>query len=121
MTRNQRMAHKPNKKEEITDLFGDKIDKALEIYKKGQVLKFEMATIRITRVDKKNNRIWGEHIDLHKEAVINSHKDHQIGEPDENGVPFCEDCQTPVTKMATNEGHQLARLRSLQENEGTSH
>lgn len=121
MTKNQRMAHKPNKKEEITDIFGDQIAQAVNVYKKGQVLKFELATIRITRIDRKHNRIWGEHIDLYREEVINSHKGHAVGEPDENGIPFCEDCQAPITKMASTEGHQLARLRTLKEQEGTTH
>lgn len=52
-------------KEEITDMIEDRAyeDKA---FKPGFVLKFSQATLKITKVDRKNKRCWAEHIKTFK-------------------------------------------------------
>lgn len=101
-------------KEEITDLidpkaYGD------ENFKKGLVLKFSQATIRVTRVDRKNKRAWGEHMELVNHNKGFSHYGHNLDSTEETikeyGVPFCTDCEIPVSEMANNEGHKKAQER----------
>lgn len=53
-----------NKKEEISDMIMPQAYDDIN-FKPGLVLKFTKASIRITKVDRKNKRTWGEHIQLY--------------------------------------------------------
>ncbi len=96
-------------KEEITDLIDPKSYEDLN-FKKGLVLRFAQATIKVTRVDRKNKRSWGEHVSLVNNNKGFSHYGHIIDATQE--PPFCEDCETPVSEMASNEGHKKAQDRA---------
>lgn len=95
-------------KEEITDMI---MDQAYDDpkFKKGFVLKFANATIKITRVDRKNKRSWGEHIKLINHNKGMSHYGHIIDAT--QNPPFCEDCEVYVDELATKEGHKKAQDR----------
>ena len=94
-------------KEELTDMISENGIKELKV---GTVLKFEyegsITSIKITKKDTKNMRIWGEHVELMPMDVGMSHYGHQIDRSKD--VPFCTDCQLPVTDYATEEGESAA-------------
>ena len=105
------------KKEEITDLISDE---GIRNLKKGQVLKFNyegsITAIRITRVDRKAMRIWGEHINLAEPGKGFSHYGHNLDVTPETvnayGYPYCEDCEMPVNEQGTLEGDNIAQERA---------
>jgi len=101
-------------KENISDLIDPKAYKDPK-FKKGLVLKFSEATIRITRVDRKNEKTWGEHIKLVNNNKGFSHYEHHLDSTSdmlkEYGVPYCSDCEIPVSEMANNVGHKKAQDR----------
>jgi hypothetical protein len=109
-----------NKKEEITDIISDEAY-ADPDFKKGLVLKFQKATIKITKVDRKNKRTWGEHIVLVKGNVIETHQDHNVDSSKEAydlyGMPYCTDCEVPVNEVSTEDGDVKALDRKDIENE----
>lgn len=104
-----------NKKEEITDLI-DPDAYQDPTFKKGIVLKFQQATIKITKIDRKNQRTWGEHIVLVSGKTVGTHDGHDVdsgkGAYDEYGIPFCNDCQVPVDEESTEDGEVKAKDRA---------
>lgn len=109
----------PNKKEEITDLIApEAYDDPL--FKKGLVLKFTKTTIKVTKVDRKNKRAWGEHITLVNQKIVGTHQDHEVNSTkemyDEYGLPFCEDCLVPVDQPSTEDGDKKALDRKDRDN-----
>ena len=91
-----------SKREEITDMitdaaFGD------PNFKKGLVLKFAKATLKITRVDRKNKRVWAEHISLYDFNKGMSHYGHDVDVSDPNKV-WCNDCNLEISDQASKEG-----------------
>lgn len=96
-------------KEEITDILTAEGVRSGE-YKKGNVLKFGGGvSIRITRLDKKNGRAWGEHVVLVTKDVALGHYGH---ETDKNqDPPFCLDCRVSVGDPATPEGEEKVKDR----------
>lgn len=113
----------PNKKEEITDLISDE---GIMKLVKGQVLTFQKGTqitsLKITKLDKKNKRVWAEHVDLIGAQNAMSHEDHILDRSNwaiqQFTVPFCEDCKVPISKPATEEGNVKMDLRRREEREG---
>ena len=99
------------KKEEITDLIADHAYDDPE-FKPGLVLRFSQATIKVTKVDRKNKRCWGQHVELVKQEVGLGHYKHNIDTTEETvkefGVPYCTDCEVPINEQATLAGKQAA-------------
>lgn len=100
-----------NKKEEITDLIDPTAydNKSLDsVFKKGAVMKFTNATIKITKIDRKNRRTWGEHITLVSGKTVGTHHEHDVDSSKdayrEYGIPFCNDCQVAVDEPSTEDG-----------------
>lgn len=95
-----------NKREEITDIITPEAFDDPE-FKKGIVLKMEKATIRLTRVDRKNKRVWGEHIVMVDSKPVDTHLGHNVDTSEEvifiHGVPYCTDCSMPVSEEAKKE------------------
>lgn len=103
-------------KEEITDLLSDA---AINTFKVGQVLKFSNATIRITKIDRKNMRVWGQHVSLYDQKIVNTHIGHHIDKSIKtvglHGTPFCLDCQVPLSEPSTEDGEVKAKDRADRE------
>lgn len=106
------------KKEEITDLISEK---GMDKLKKGQLLKFDyegsITAIVITRIDRKNKRIWGEHTELGDQGAVMSHYRHAVDSTPEtmakyNGVAYCTDCEVPVSEYSTEDGDVKALNRA---------
>lgn len=108
-----------NKKEEITDLIDPSAyESNFEDFKKGAVMKFAEATIKITKIDRKNKRTWGEHITLVNQRIVGTHHEHDVDTSkasyDLFGTPFCKDCKVAVTETSTEDGekrHLIARIK----------
>jgi len=109
------MSNLVGKKEEITDILTEKGIKSGE-FKKGQLLRFTQTVIKITKIDKKNGRAWGVHVEPMKYHQAMGHYGHNIDATDEAvkeyGVPFCEDCEVPVNEEATKAGKTKAADRA---------
>lgn len=100
-------------KEEITDLFNpsvydDRNEWGKYVFYKGRVLVFNFegstTNIKITRIDRKNKRMWGEHIELHDQNIVRSHYRHNVDATVD--PPFCTDCEVPVSEPATEDGEK---------------
>lgn len=108
-------------REEITDLLADKAYTAKNsdgyVFKKNKVLKFNyegsITSIRITRIDRKNKRAWGEHIELVDQKIVVSHTGHDVYYGGD--IPFCNDCGVPVTEPAAEDGQFKAAERQDKE------
>lgn len=97
----------PNFKEEITDILtAEGIRSGL--YEKGQLLKFETATLKITKIDKKNGRAWGEHIKTVNGQIVNSHDGHDVGGGGPGDLPYCNDCKVNIDEPSTEDGEKKA-------------
>lgn len=101
-------------KEEITDLISDKGIMELKV---GQVLGFNyegsVTRIKVTKIDRKNMRIWGEHVDLIDVNTGMSHYGHDLDRT--QSPPWCNDCQVPVNVESTEDGDMKAAIRQEQE------
>lgn len=103
-------------KEEITDILTKKGVQSGE-YKKGQLLKFSNAkiAIKITRIDRKNGRAWGEHVETMVHNTALGHYRHNIDQSDEAikkyRTPYCEDCEVPINQEANASGKKKAQDR----------
>lgn len=106
------------KKEEITDLFGSHVYEARDtegkyVFYKGRLLKFNYEgspiAIVVTRVDRKNKRMWGEHTELGEQQTVLSHHGHLVDAT--QTPPFCTDCEVPVTEESTEDGDVKAADR----------
>lgn len=104
-----------SKREEVTDMITDEAYDDPE-FKRGTLLKFEKATIVITRVDRKNHRTWARHATLVQEKTGMSHYSHNLDTTDETqkefGAPYCQDCEIPITEKANSKGKQVAMERA---------
>lgn len=96
-----------NKKEEITDMISDEAYADPE-FKKGILLKFERANIKITKVDRKNKRTWGEHVQLANGVVVNTHDGHDVTGGGPGDFPYCNDCQVHINEPSTEDGDKKA-------------
>lgn len=106
------------KKEEISDMldpkaFDDPNFQAARTKKDGTVdgtvLKFEKATIKVTKIDRKNKRAWGEHIVLVDQKTTYSHLGHNVDMTLD--MPWCSDCEVPVNEPSTEDGEVKALNR----------
>lgn len=110
---------KQGQKEEITDIMSDKVYTQKVggqfVFHKGKVLKFARATIKITRIDRINKRMWGEHIALHEQDTVISHVGHDVDSTgdalEKHGKPWCNDCNGPITEKSTAAGDAKAKAR----------
>ncbi len=104
-------------KEEITDIFtSDGIKKGIFLngkpLKKGTLLKFDnngtITAIKVTRVDRKQGRAWGVHVETMVHNTPLSHYGHNIDQTKETiqkyRAPFCEDCEVPISQPANAAG-----------------
>lgn len=99
-----------NKREEISDVIPDKLWEHPD-FKAGYVLRFDEATLKITKINRRAKRVWAEHVQLVERIVANTHDNHHIdltGSP-----PYCLDCKVYVDEPATAEGK--AKLEKRQE------
>lgn len=110
------------KKEEVTDLIDPDAydDKSMnDTFKVGAVMKFAQATIKITKIDRKNKRTWGEHITLVNQKIVGSHHNHNVDSSktayDEYGIPYCWDCRVTVDELSTEDGDKKALDRKDRE------
>lgn len=101
------------KREEITDVISDEAftDKN---FKKGLVLKFKTATLKITRVDRKNKRVWAEHVSMYDIDTAMGHYGHDVVQQP-NGTVYCNDCGSEINENATEEGEVKAVTRDKEE------
>ncbi len=90
-------------KEEITDLISEK---GMANLKVGKILIFDRATIKVTRIDRKNKRIWGEHISLVDQTIVRTHYGHKVDATQK--PPFCTDCELTVDQASTEDGDKKA-------------
>lgn len=105
-------------KEEITDILTADGIRSGE-FKKGQLLKFEyegsVTCIKITRLDRKNGKAWGEHIEPVNNNVALSHYGHNLDATEEAireyRVPYCTDCEVPVNAEASADGKRKVQER----------
>lgn len=107
-----------NFKEEITDMISDEAY-ADPDFKKGILLKFEKATIKVTKVDRKNKRTWGEHIKLAGGEIVSTHDGHDVTGGGVGDFPFCKDCQVYINEPSTEDGDKKALDRKDRENDPT--
>ncbi len=98
-----------SKKEEITDLIADEAF-GDPLFKKGLVMKFAKATLKITRIDRKNKRVWAEHISLYDFNKGMSHYGHDVDVSDPSKI-WCADCQLEISDQASKEGEIKAGVR----------
>lgn len=104
----------PGFREEITDLIDPKAydDKANESFKVGAVIKFSQATIKITKIDRKNKRTWGVHTVLVDQKIVGQHHLHEVNRSKEAykeyGAPYCEDCEVRIDEPSTEDGEKKA-------------
>lgn len=104
-------------KEEITDLISPK---AIQELKVGKVLVFDYegsrTYIKITRKDTKAMRMWGQRIEMADLNAGMSHYEHELDRDEATfakyEIPFCNDCQLPVSDPATEEGNIAAYKRT---------
>lgn len=91
-------------REEITDLIADAAYRPIKDggIKPGQLLKFQYANIKVTKVDRKNKRVWGVHVQLSQHKNVSSHTGHDVDVT--QNPPFCRDCEVPVTEHSTEDG-----------------
>lgn len=109
--------------EEITDIieqlktrYTPKNFKKLDI-KVGKVLTFDYegtpVPLEITAIVE--GRYWAKHVELHEPNVVSSHYRHNVDSTEETireyGVPFCQDCEIPVSQEATREGRERYETR----------
>lgn len=115
----------PGKKEEITDMMQDKIytERTIDgdfVFRKGKLLKFRdgnnFTNMKITRIDRKNKRVWAQHIKTFDRSVVYQHRRHAVDVTPETtkeyGVPFCTDCGVPVTEPSNEDGEVKALDRA---------
>lgn len=105
-----------NFKEEITDILTPEGIRS-GLYTKGQLLKFETATLKITKLDKKNGRAWGEHIKTVNGTIANTHDGHNVTGGGPGDLPFCKDCKVNINEPSTEDGDKKALDRKDRENE----
>lgn len=98
------------KKEEISDIISEEAysDPA---FKRGIILRFTDASLKVTRVDRKNKRTWAEHRELYLAEAAVSHYGHML-ERREDGKSWCKDCDLEISEMATEEGERKAAERN---------
>jgi hypothetical protein len=111
------------RKEDLSDMmidraYTDKDERGRFVFHKGKVLKFDYEGtpihIRITKIDRKNKKMYGEHISLYDFNTGMSHYGHDIDASDKERI-FCRDCNVEISQPATEEGEVKAIMRQREE------
>lgn len=97
------------KREELTEMFKTEAFDDPR-FKKGLVLKFARATIKLTKVDRKNMRVWGEQINLYDFNTGMSHYGHDVDTTDPKNI-ICRDCKVTIDQESTEDGEVKAAKR----------
>lgn len=109
------------KKHNLSDMFIDQAytDKDANdnyMFGVGKVLKFDYegspTTIRVTRIDRKNHRMWGEEITLYDFNTGMSHYGHDVDATDAARI-YCKDCDVEIDQPATEEGEVKSIERQI--------
>lgn len=107
------------KKENLSDMFidrfyTDKNEHDQFVNQVGTVLTFDYegskTHIKITKIDRKNKKCWGEHIQLYDFNSGMTHYGHDIDTSDTSRI-YCRDCNVEIDQSATEEGEVKALLR----------
>jgi len=113
------------KKEDLSDMMLDRAytDKDADgkyLFYKGRVLTFSYEGspihIKITRIDRKNKKMFGEHIALYDFNTGMSHYGHDVDSSDTEHV-FCNDCKVEISQPATEEGEVSAIMRQKEQDQ----
>lgn len=115
------MGRKENLSDMMIDAFyTDRGENGDYKHKVGTVLKFEYegspTYIKITKIDRKNKKLWGEHIKLYDFNTGMSHYGHDVDSSDTEHI-FCRDCQVEIDQASTEDGEVKALTRQQQEDE----
>ncbi len=111
------------KREEISDViidraYTDKDKEGKYVFHVGRLLTFDYEGspihIRVTKIDRKNKRMWGEHITLYDLNTGMTHYGHDIDASDDTKV-ICRDCNVEVNQPNTEEGEVKALERAREE------
>jgi hypothetical protein len=98
----------------IDRAYTDKDKDGKYVFHVGKVLKFDYEGtpihIRITKIDRKNKKMYGEHISLYDFNTGMSHYGHDVDASDKEHI-FCRDCQVEIDQPATEEGEVKAIQR----------
>lgn len=96
-------------REEISDMISDDLWKLPE-FKKDFILRFDKATLKITKINRKAKRVWAEHTELVEQIVANTHYGHNLDATED--VPYCTDCEVYIDEAATLEGKSKVEDRN---------
>lgn len=111
------------RKEDLTDMmidraYTDRDENGKFVFHKGKVLTFNYEGspihIRITKIDRKNKKMFGEHISLYDFNTGMSHYGHDVDASDKEHI-FCRDCNVEIDQPATEEGEVKAIMRQREE------
>lgn len=98
------------KSEEITDMM---TEKAFRDFKVGKMLGFADGTrMRVTKIDRKNMRMWAVKIELVNQTVTRSHYGHSVDATIPGDIPFCNDCKVNINEPSTEDGEKKALDRA---------
>lgn len=107
------------RKEDLTDMmkpeaYTDKDADGKFVMYVGRTLVFNYegskTYIKITKIDRKNQKMWGQHIKLYDYDKGISHYGHDVDSTDMEHV-FCRDCQVEISQSATEDGEVKAMNR----------
>lgn len=111
------------KKEDLTDMmidraYTDRDENGKYVFYKGRVLTFSYEGspihIKITRIDRKNKKMYGEHIALYDFNTGMSHYGHEVDTTDTAHI-YCNDCKVEISQPATEEGEVSAIMRQKEQ------
>lgn len=99
-----------NKSEEITDMM---TAKAFKDFYVGKLLGFADGTrMKITKIDKKNKRMWAVKVELVDQRIARTHYGHDVTGGQAGDFPFCNDCKVNVNEPSTEDGDKKALDRA---------
>lgn len=107
------------KKEDLTDMmidraYTDRDENGKYVFYKGRVLTFSYEGspihIKITRIDRKNKKMYGERIALYDFNTGMSHYGHEVDTTDTAHI-YCNDCKVEIDQPATEEGEVASIMR----------
>jgi len=115
------MGRKENLSDMMIDRFyTDRGEDGQYKHKVGTVLKFDYegshTYIKITKIDRKNKKLWGEHIKLYDFNTGMSHYGHDVDTSDTEHI-FCRDCQVEIDQASTEDGEVKALTRQQQQDQ----
>lgn len=111
------------KKEDLTDMmidaaYTDRGEDGKYLFYKGRVLTFSYEGspihIKITRIDRKNKKMYGERIALYDFNTGMSHYGHDVDTTDSDHI-YCNDCKVEIDQPATEEGEVASIMRQKEQ------